>query len=116
MQIFFIIAFVLAIGVAVFAIQNSDADMVVMRFLIWEYKTSLVYTLLGGIGSGNSSDDPLLDPEGHQSIAAHETAETTNQSINCHSGPFPTPCPGGKQSLEWGGASHGSIPSHGPRG
>jgi len=52
MQIFFIIAFVLAIGVAVFAIQNSDADMVVMRFLIWEYKTSLVYTLLGGIGLG----------------------------------------------------------------
>jgi len=52
MQIFFIIAFVLAIGIAIFAIQNSDADMVVMRFLIWEYKTSLVYTLLGGIGLG----------------------------------------------------------------
>jgi len=52
MQIFFIIAFVLAIGIAVFAIQNSDADMVVMRFLIWEVKTSLVYTLLGGIGLG----------------------------------------------------------------
>jgi uncharacterized integral membrane protein len=52
MQIFFISAFVLAIGVAIFAIQNSDADMVVMRFLIWEYKTSLVYTLLGAIGLG----------------------------------------------------------------
>jgi uncharacterized integral membrane protein len=52
MQIFFIIAFVLAIGVAIFAIQNSDADMVVMRFLIWEYRTSLVYTLLGAIGLG----------------------------------------------------------------
>jgi len=52
MQIFFIIAFVLAIGIAIFAIQNSDADMVVMRFLTWEYKTSLVYMLLGGIGLG----------------------------------------------------------------
>jgi len=52
MQIFFIIAFVLAIGIAIFAIQNSDADMVVMRFLIWEYRTSLVYTLLGAIGLG----------------------------------------------------------------
>ena len=52
MQIFFIIAFVLAIGIAIFAIQNSDADMVVMRFLTWEYRTSLVYTLLGGIGLG----------------------------------------------------------------
>ena len=52
MQIFFVIAFVLAIGVAIFAIQNSDADMVVMRFLIWEVKSSLVYTLLGGIGLG----------------------------------------------------------------
>jgi uncharacterized integral membrane protein len=50
MQIFFIIAFVLAIGIAIFAIQNSDADMVVMRFLTWEYKTSLVYTLLGASG------------------------------------------------------------------
>ena len=52
MQIFFIIAFVLAIGIAIFAIQNSDADMVVMLFLTWEYRTSLVYTLLGGIGLG----------------------------------------------------------------
>jgi len=52
MQIFFIIAFILAIGIAIFSIQNSDADMVVMRFLIWEYKTSLVYTLLGAIGLG----------------------------------------------------------------
>ena len=52
MQIFFIIAFVLAIGIAIFAIQNSDAPMVVMRFLIWKYETSLVYTLLGAIGLG----------------------------------------------------------------
>ena len=52
MQIFFMIAFVLAIGIAIFAVQNSDADMVVMRFLIWEYRTSLVYTLLGAIGLG----------------------------------------------------------------
>jgi uncharacterized integral membrane protein len=52
MQIFFIIAFVLAIGIAIFAIQNSDAPMVVMRFLIWKYETSLVYSLLGAIGLG----------------------------------------------------------------
>ena len=53
MQIFFIIAFVLAIGIAIFAIQNSDAPMVVMRFLIWKYETSLVYTLPGAIGLGS---------------------------------------------------------------
>ena len=52
MQIFFFIAFILAIGIAIFAVQNSDADRVVMRFLTWEYQTSLVYTLLGGIGLG----------------------------------------------------------------
>ncbi len=52
MQIFFIIAFILAIGIAIFAVQNSNADMVVMRFLAWEYQTSLVYTLLGAIGLG----------------------------------------------------------------
>jgi len=52
MQIFFMIAFVLVIGIAIFTIQNSDAPMVVMRFLIWKYETSLVYTLLGAIGLG----------------------------------------------------------------
>ena len=52
MQIFFMIAFVLVIGIAIFAIQNSDAPMVGMRFLIWKYETSLVYTLLGAIGLG----------------------------------------------------------------
>jgi uncharacterized integral membrane protein len=46
------IAFVLVIGIAIFTIQNSDAPMVVMRFLIWKYETSLVYTLLGAIGLG----------------------------------------------------------------
>ncbi len=53
MQIFFMIAFVLVIGIAIFTIQNSDAPMVVMRFLIWKYETSLVYTLLGAIGLGS---------------------------------------------------------------
>jgi uncharacterized integral membrane protein len=47
------IAFVLVIGIAIFTIQNSDAPMVVMRFLIWKYETSLVYTLLGAIGLGS---------------------------------------------------------------
>jgi uncharacterized integral membrane protein len=52
MQFFFYLVFVIVIGIAIFAIQNSSAEPVVIRFLMWEFKTSLVYTLLGSIGLG----------------------------------------------------------------
>jgi len=52
MQIFIYIAFLIVIGIAIFGIQNSGAPLVVIKFLIWEFKTSLVYTILGSIGLG----------------------------------------------------------------
>ena len=52
MQFFFYIAFLVIIGVAIFAIQNSNAPLVTIKFLIWKFETSLVYTILGSIGVG----------------------------------------------------------------
>ena len=52
MQVFVWVAFVVAVGVAFFAIQNSSAPPVTLKFLIWKFETSLVYTVLGSIVLG----------------------------------------------------------------
>ncbi len=52
MQVFLGLAFLIVIGVTIFAVQNSSAPPVVMKFLAWKFETSLVYTLLGSIGAG----------------------------------------------------------------
>jgi uncharacterized integral membrane protein len=50
MQVFFWTAFLIIIAVALFAVQNSGAQPVVIKFLyIWEFETSLVYTILGSV-------------------------------------------------------------------
>jgi len=45
-----IIALILTLATAAFALQNTDA--VTMKFLIWEYQTSLVLVILASAGSG----------------------------------------------------------------
>ncbi|HMK53057.1 MAG TPA: lipopolysaccharide assembly protein LapA domain-containing protein [Thermodesulfobacteriota bacterium] len=52
MQFFYWLVFVIAVGVAIFAVQNSSAPPVDIKFLIWGFKTSLVYTILGSIALG----------------------------------------------------------------
>jgi len=52
MQVFFWIALLGVAGVAIFAIQNSSAPPVLIKFLFWEFETSLAYTVLGSIGLG----------------------------------------------------------------
>jgi uncharacterized integral membrane protein len=52
MQVFYWSAFLVVIGMAIFAVQNSTAPPVVMRFLLWRFETSLIYTLLGSVGLG----------------------------------------------------------------
>ena len=37
---------------AIFAIQNSTAPPVAMKFLLWNFETSLIYTVLGSVGFG----------------------------------------------------------------
>lgn len=52
MQFFYWLIFLMVIGIAIFAVQNSSAPPVIIRFLIWKFQTSLVYTILGSIGLG----------------------------------------------------------------
>jgi uncharacterized integral membrane protein len=52
MQVFLWLSFVVILGVAVFAIQNSTAPPVAMKFLLWNFETSLIYAILGSVGIG----------------------------------------------------------------
>ncbi len=52
MQFFYWLMFLIVIAVAIFAIQNSAAPLITIKFLIWKFETSLVYTILGSIGLG----------------------------------------------------------------
>ena len=52
MQFFIWIIFLIAISIAIFAIQNSNAPAVVIKFLLWKFETSLIYTILGSIVLG----------------------------------------------------------------
>ena len=52
MQVFYWIILLIVIAIAVFAIQNSNADPVTIKFLLWKPKTSLVYTILGSVVLG----------------------------------------------------------------
>jgi uncharacterized integral membrane protein len=52
MKVFLWVAFLIIIAVAIFAVQNSAAPLIIIKFLLWEFKTSLVYTVLGSIGLG----------------------------------------------------------------
>ena len=52
MKVFLWIAFLILVAIAIFAVQNSSAPPVVIKFLIWKFETSLVYTILGSIVLG----------------------------------------------------------------
>ncbi len=52
MQVFYWLIFLLVIGIAIFAVQNSSAPPVIIKFLLWKFETSLVYSILGSIVFG----------------------------------------------------------------
>lgn len=52
MQFFYWLVFLVVISIVIFAVQNSTVPTVVMKFLIWRFETSLIYTILGSIGLG----------------------------------------------------------------
>jgi putative membrane protein len=52
MQLFYWVAFLVVVGMAIFAVQNSTAPPVVLKFFIWRFETSLIYSILGSIGLG----------------------------------------------------------------
>ena len=68
MQFFYWLIFLIAIGIAIFAVQNSSAPLVTIKFLIWRFETSLVYTILGSIVLGILFTTSFLDPKSLASI------------------------------------------------
>ncbi len=52
MQVLYWLIFLLAIGIAIFAVQNSSAPPVIIKFLLWNFETSLVYSILGSVVLG----------------------------------------------------------------
>jgi len=52
MQVFYWIVLLIVVGIAVFAIQNSNTPLLTIKFLLWKFETSLVYTILGSVGLG----------------------------------------------------------------
>ncbi len=52
MKVFLWIAFLILVAIAIFAVQNSSAPSVIIKFLIWKFETSLVYTILGSVVLG----------------------------------------------------------------
>jgi len=52
MQFVYWVALLAIVGIAIFAVQNSTAPSIVIKFLIWRFETPLSYTILGSIGAG----------------------------------------------------------------
>lgn len=52
MQFFYWLMLLIVIAVAIFAIQNSAAPLITIKFLLWKIETSLIYTILVSIGLG----------------------------------------------------------------
>ena len=52
MKFFLGLAFLVLIGIVMFAVQNSTAPAIDIRFLTWHIQTSLIYTMLGALVSG----------------------------------------------------------------
>jgi len=52
MQVFYWLALLVVIGMAIFAVQNSTTPPVVLKFFIWRFETSLIYSILGSISLG----------------------------------------------------------------
>jgi len=52
MKVFLWIVFLIVVAIAIFAVQNSAAPLITIKFLLWKFETSLVYAILGSIGLG----------------------------------------------------------------
>jgi uncharacterized integral membrane protein len=52
MQFFYWLALLIIVGIAIFTVQNSTAPLISIKFLLWRFETSLIYTVLGSLGIG----------------------------------------------------------------
>jgi uncharacterized integral membrane protein len=52
MQFFYWLILLVVVCLAIFGVQNSNAPVTTIKFLLWKFETSLVYTVLGSVGAG----------------------------------------------------------------
>jgi len=52
LQFFFWLVFLIALTAAILVAQNLNAPVVVIKFLLWKFETSLTDTMLGSLGCG----------------------------------------------------------------
>ena len=52
MQFFYWFVLLVAIGIAIFAVQNAGVSLVTLKFLAWEFKTPMIFMILGSVGVG----------------------------------------------------------------
>ena len=52
MRFFLVLSLLLIACIAIFAVQNSTAPAILMKFLLWKMETSLIYVIFGSLGSG----------------------------------------------------------------
>jgi uncharacterized integral membrane protein len=52
MQFLYWSVFLVVMGMAIFAVQNSTSPPVVLKFFIWRFETSLIYSIFGSIMLG----------------------------------------------------------------
>ena len=52
MQFFYWLVLLIAVGVAIFSIQNSAAPLITVKLFLWKFETSLIYIISGSIAVG----------------------------------------------------------------
>jgi len=52
MQFLYWFVLLMAVAIAIFTLQNSNAPFITVKFLFWNFETSLIYALLGSAGVG----------------------------------------------------------------
>jgi len=87
----------MAAGIAVFAIQNSSAPLLTLKFLIWKFETSLIYTLLGSAAVGILMVFSLWIPRAiRSSIRSRESKKKIENLEKMLYGPSPSIEKGGR--------------------
>ncbi len=52
MRFFLVLVLLLIACIAIFAVQNSTAPAILMKFVLWKMETSLIYVIFGSFGLG----------------------------------------------------------------
>ncbi len=91
MQFIYWFVLLIAIGFAIFAIQNSGAVPITLRFLFWKFETSLIYALLGSTGVGLLIVLALWIPRAiHSSVRSRERKKEIENLERMVYGPSPS--------------------------